>query len=201
MRSPETLKVKICGVANIDDAIFASECGADIVGVILDKNVGRHGTPSLVSEIRKSGIRVAGVYTSLDSVMNGYGDEQLIQLHFTHNPDVVSEVKSKTGRSVISVIQLPFSGNLESEVKARYQAGAEVVLVENRAGIVESIPEMRELQSQVKTALSGRISPENALSLSALNPLMLDLSSSLEEYPGKKDHERIKQLFSNLEVA
>lgn len=201
MRFPGETILKICGVSNDDDGVFAADSGADIIGVILDQTVVRHGNADLISRLHSMGIRTAGVYTSLDSALSEYRDEDLIQLHFDHDAETVRTVKERTGKEVISVIQFRNTEGIGYEAIRRYQAGADIVLLENRSGIVNYIPQMQRIQKRVRTGLAGKISPANVRSLSAMNPLMIDVSSSLEEYPGKKDHTIIRELFRNLEAA
>ncbi|AKA49657.1 hypothetical protein IX51_11705 [uncultured archaeon] len=201
MKLREGMLVKVCGVANIDDAVFASRLGADIIGVVLDPTIPRHGDTDLVTDIHRSGIRVAGVYTSLESALGRNLDEDLIQLHFPHDGETVEYVKNETGKEVISVIQYSETNGLSDEARARYSAGADIVLIENRNGMITTLDRIAEIQKIVRTGISGRISPGNALEFARINPLMIDLSSSLELYPGKKDPSLVSELFRNLEVA
>ncbi len=201
MRRPDEMLIKVCGVANIEDALFASSCGADIIGVVLDSRVERHGDSSLVTEIHSAGIKVAGVYTSLQSVMAEYGDEDYIQLHFPHGPETVASVKRDTGKKIISVIQFRDAEGIARLAKAHYSAGADIVLLENKDGVINSIDEIRNIQKAVRTGIAGKIAPGDVIRLAETNPLMIDLSSSLEERPGKKDHRIVADLFSRLEAA
>lgn len=201
MRSPEDLKVKVCGVARMDDALLAYESGADIVGVVMDRSVIRHGTPELVTRIHEEGIPIAAVYTSLEAVLSGYGNEDYIQLHFPHGPEVVREAREKTGRMIISVIQFTETARPVETALAHYSAGADIVLLEDRNGAASDLERIGEIQKTARTAVSGRIKPGQAASIARIKPLMIDLSSSLEEYPGRKDPALIRELFSSLEVV
>lgn len=201
MRSPEDMLVKVCGVANLDDAIFASEKGADIIGVILDQNVTRHGDAALITAIHDAGIITAGVYTSLDAALQENSDEDLIQLHFPHEPEIVKKVKQETGKRVISVIQFTSAGGLKELAVSHYAADADIVLLENNSGIINSLNHIANVQKSARTGVSGKITPSNAAEFAKVNPLMIDLSSSLEDYPGKKSHKLVSELFRNLEVA
>ncbi len=199
MRYPEDLLVKICGVANFEDAILADELGADIIGVVLDYSYARHGTPELVSRIHESGMKVAAVYTSLEAVMDGYFDEDLVQLHFPHSADTVTSVKRETGKQIISVIYLGDPSSTASEAVLHYQAGAEIVLVEHKQGISTYADKVEQIQGIVRTGIAGKISPFNAQKLIHTAPLMVDVSSSIEQYPGKKDPELLRQFFRTVE--
>lgn len=201
MKRHEDVMIKICGVANLEDALFAHKCGADIVGVVLDPKVRRHGDSRLVSEIHSAGIQAAGVYTSLDSVILDSGDEDYIQLHFSHGPETVKDVRRITGRKIISVIQFTTTDGLVHASREHYDAGADIVLLENREGIIGNIGEIEDIQKSVRTGVAGKITPENAGRFVQINPLMVDLSSSLETFPGKKDHKLMAELFNRLEAA
>ena len=201
MRSRDEPLLKICGISTLEDGIFAHECGADIVGVILDKSVSRHGDHSLISSLTSRGIITAGVYTSLKSALSQHRDEDLIQLHFAHSPETVTRVRDITGKAVISVIQFKDTGELVEDSRRRYEAGAEIVLLENRSGIVAFKDEMERIQLKVRTGLAGKISPHNVKEIATLKPLMIDVSSSLESHPGKKDHGLVRELFRRLEVS
>lgn len=200
MRHPEDMLVKICGVANIEDAYLADSLGADIIGVVLDYSFARHGTPELVSSIHDSGIVTAGVYTSMGSILAGFRDEDLIQMHFEHTPKDVTFLKNETGKRVISVIRLTNAEETSKKARAHYEAGAEIVLVEHGKGIANELQSISKLQRIARTGVAGKISPSNVSQLALTEPLMIDASSSIEEYPGKKDADLLRQFFMNLEA-
>lgn len=200
MRHPEDMLVKICGVANMEDASLADSLGADIIGVVLDYSYARHGSPELVSSIHDSGIVTAGVYTSIDSIIEGFRDEDLIQMHFDHSPNDVRFLKKETGKGIISVIRLDGAEGTAEKARAHYEAGAEIVLVEHGKGIVAELPRISKLQKVCRTGVAGKISPSNVSQLANTEPLMIDASSSIEQYPGKKDPELLRQFFINLEA-
>jgi len=44
------MKVKVCGITRIEDADYAIKKGADLIGVILDPEIGRHGSRELIKK-------------------------------------------------------------------------------------------------------------------------------------------------------
>ncbi len=188
------MKIKICGITSIEDADYAIKSGADFVGVILDNNVVRHGDQKLIKNIkeRHPEIKTVGVYTSMPEKA---GYEDYVQLHYSHSGNDVYHAVNSLNRKVISVINP--SENIRNEIYEHLNAGAEYVLIEDRSGIVNHINLLKSMDL-ARTGIAGKISPENVSSLVSLNPGLIDVSSSLEERPGKKSFSRIDEFFERI---
>lgn len=190
--------IKVCGITNIEDAKFAVEFGADIIGVILDKKIVRHGDESLIKEIKGYNVPVAGVYTNFQSIGKNRMNEDIVQLHFDHSPDHISYIKENFGKKVISVVKYTNTADAVAKCKEYREAGADYVLVERRGGIEDVYDDILLLSNEVKIAVAGKISDKNVQKFLKPNIEMIDLSSSIEEYPGKKDIEKMKKLFNKV---
>ncbi|SMD30757.1 phosphoribosylanthranilate isomerase [Picrophilus oshimae] len=183
------MKIKICGITNIEDALLAHKLGADLLGVILDNNVKRHGTRELIDEMKSYNLNVVGVYTSMPESI----EDDFVQLHFPHGYKEILDVKS-TGASVISVIDMN-SEQYDKKYHEYINAGSDFILFEDRSGIIKRLP---ELLNYKKIGIAGKISPENVSIASSFNPELIDASSGLELYTGKKSPERLKMFFEAL---
>ncbi|MCL5802703.1 MAG: phosphoribosylanthranilate isomerase [Candidatus Thermoplasmatota archaeon] len=185
--------VKICGIARLQDASFAMDLGYDIIGVILDETVPRHGTVDLLENIKDMGATTAAVYTSLESVDHDLASADYIQLHFNHTAEQIKSLKSKSGKGIISVLKYGGNGITESDIGERLNAGADLVLVENREGIVKFLDGLRPLSGNPRIGVAGKIGPSNVGTIRKFGFRFIDASSSLEISPGKKDHSRMKE--------
>lgn len=188
-----TPEIKICGITNLEDAEVASSSGASILGVVLAERSPRKGTPELVEELSSFGYHVAGVYTDLDSIKKEATDEEYIQLHFLHGSDEIEYVHGKLGKKTISVVFPEENKNYLVEARDKLLAGTDLVLADFGRSITEKdCREIPDLKGN-RIGLAGKISIDNLQVAMSPNPYFLDLSSRLEAYPGKKDHEKVRR--------
>ena len=89
----------------MQDASFAMDLGYDIIGVILDEKVPRHGTLELLEDIKNIGATTAAVYTSMESIEQDHSSADYIQIHFNHSTEQIEKIKLETGKKIISVVQ------------------------------------------------------------------------------------------------
>lgn len=184
-------EIKICGITNTDDAEMAFSAGASILGVVLSDRSPRKGTPELVRLLSSTGYSVAGVYTEMKTVKLFSTDEDYIQLHFKHGRNEIDFVHDHLGKKTISVV-FP-EGNFLDVAKEKLEEGTDLVLVDFGRDITEIVPEVIPDLNGYKIGLAGRISADNLPTVVKHNPYFIDLSSKLEKYPGKKDHESVKK--------
>ena len=186
--------VKICGITNVEDGIDALKMGATILGVVLSDLSPRKGTMDLVRKLKQADAVVATVHTDMDSVLMNYGEQDYIQLHFDHTCEDISRVREQTGKKVISVIR---TRDVPSAVKTgrdRISCGADLVLIDTGVPVVDIIKGKNLLEFHERMGLAGKISPENASAVMKVHPGFLDVSSSIESYPGKKNTELMGKL-------
>ena len=184
--------IKICGIANLEDASLAIDLGYDILGVILDKNVVRHGTVGLIEKIGNMGGTTAAVYTSYESVKNDPSSSDYIQLHFRHSAEQIREIKDQYRKKIISVISYNGKENIDSQINEKVSAGSDLVLIENREGIVKYLPGIENASRNPRVGVAGKIGISNVSEVRERGFRFIDASSSLEISPGKKDHAVMK---------
>jgi len=205
------VKVKICGITNFEDALAATEAGADMLGFNFYRASSRYIEPDRAREIvarlrsdgQNSSTTMVGVFVdeSIDSVVRIVNQVSLdaVQLHGDESPELCAELKSLVpDKAIIKALRVNGSFDPRSacsySVKAimldafheQLRGGTGRVIDWNIAGTV------RDLIPQLW--LSGGLSPENvAEAISRVQPFAVDACSSLESAPGRKDASRMKE--------
>lgn len=179
--------VKICGITNVEDGLNALKTGAAILGVVLSDLSPRKGTMDLVLKLKHEGAVVATVHTDMDSVLVNDGEQDYVQLHFDHTCEDILRIRDQTGKKVISVIRTRDLSSALRTGRERINCGADLVLIDTGASVADIVKGSNLHEFQGKIGLAGKISPYNASAVMEAHPGFLDVSSSLESYPGKKD--------------
>lgn len=195
------MKVKICGITNIDDAKKAIELGADAIGFIFYKKSKRYVDPeivkSIISELPAFVMKI-GVFVNEDTQrINDIAKDiklNTIQLHGDESPDYLDQINYPVIKAFrvdenFDFTRLSLYKNcsflLDSFHKKEYGG----------TGIKfnwKKIPyEIRQ-----KIILAGGISEESIeFILNEISPYAIDVSSSIEIEPGIKDINKLKRLF------
>lgn len=205
--------VKICGITNSDDGICAAENGADLIGFIFEEKFSRHvdlnGVKTIVSDVRKycsdKKIHVpafVAVITDTESSESHIAQKYLsdgivnaIQFHGCRGNAI-------SGYEVIKV----FDDESLRDLEKRFVTGSVRVLIDAfvagaEGGTGKQIPDnlVEKASTFGKLWLAGGINCENVKSvIERFNPELIDVSSGVESAPGKKDHEKIRMLFSRI---
>lgn len=188
-----TPMIKICGLTNVEDAVYSSEMGADILGVVMARSSPRMGNADLIRQLAARNYEVAGVYTDLESVKKEADLESYIQLHFPHGPEEIQFVREQLGKKVISVVLPDSETNIEKRVSSYLKNGADLVLIDfGREVTEEDAAEITDLSGS-RVGVAGKISVKNVEAALKFKPYFIDLSSRLEKSPGVKDHGKIRE--------
>jgi phosphoribosylanthranilate isomerase len=195
--------IKICGVTNIEDAMLAAELGADAIGLNFVAASPRFIDKQAATEIvKRTNVKKIGVYVdeSTEEILDMAPLLDAIQLHGDESPEFVRELKLRSGRPVIKAFQV--STNFDPRRIDAYSADA--ILLDAFSGTMRGGTGHRfdwEIAQEVRRScetlyLAGGISPENARdAIRRVRPYALDICSGVESEKGKKDPEKMKQLF------
>ena len=193
------LKVKICGITNLDDATAAVEAGADAIGFMFyepsPRNVQIEGVAKIVQKLPLWVLKV-GVFVNPDPelVMNALGNcgLNLLQFHGEESPEFcasfgVMNMKAFRIKDAASLSQIPPYRNdvylLDSHVAGK-QGGTGEKFNWNLA------VEAKKFGKPI--FLAGGLTPENvSQAVHEVRPYGVDVSSGVEASPGKKDHQKI----------
>lgn len=197
------IRVKICGITNLEDAQAAIKFGADAIGFIFVEQsprvVSLDQAKEILSNLNSSIIKV-GVFAgqSKEKVLAQSLELGLdyIQLHGQEKPSYCQYFKDKL--KVIKVLfpqDRPFKDKID-----QYSVEAflfDILLKDKTEGkrclsqdILNEIEAL--VKSGVKVIISGGLNLENLTIIKRINPYGIDVCSSLETYPGKKDHQLLK---------
>ncbi|MCL4330512.1 MAG: phosphoribosylanthranilate isomerase [Candidatus Thermoplasmatota archaeon] len=189
--------VKVCGIKLYEDAEMLMRYDPDMLGVVLDPSIPRAGDETLLRKMDGLGVERVGVYTSIEQVRSSPLYEDIVQLHFDHGRDEI-ELVHETGHKVMSVVRYTTPSEIIGKFEELRTYGSEFVLLEKKDGIVSAGNALSTLLMETDMGISGKISSDNIQYLLQFLPAMVDLSSSLEKYPGKKDLLKVQDFFRRM---
>jgi len=198
------LKVKICGITNIEDAQLCENLGADALGFIFHKKSKRFIRPEtagkIISKLSPFTLKVGVFVNGTPEEINKTAKEiklNVVQLHGEEIPDMISEINLPVIKSFRIKDGFDFS-ILKKFENLRFLFDTYSEKEYGGTGKTfnwELIP--GELRNKI--ILSGGISINNIEEVyKKVKPVAVDLSSSLESAPGKKDKEKVKEFFNKI---
>jgi len=195
------VRVKICGITNPDDAVFAAEAGADALGFVFYRNSRRFIEPEKVADIISilpPFTKSVGVFVDADiEQIRSYTDlsgVDIVQLHGNETPDFCNGL----GMNHIKAVRIVDRKSLQ-ELKY-YKTN--LILLDNYSnesfgGTGDSFNWDEVIGynfDNKKIILSGGLKPENVKkAINILKPDAVDVSSGVENSPGIKNHDKIKK--------
>ncbi len=198
------IQVKICGITNIEDGLAAVSAGADALGFVFHPSSPRYVAPERAREIIGSlpaSACTVGVFVNLPALevlqiaeMCGL---EFIQLHGSET----REYCRKFPRERL-IKALSFRSEDEFAVAADYPVKAFLVDAHDpvRFGGTGKTCDWnlaRKAAARHPLILAGGLGEENIIAaLEAVHPLAVDISSGVEERPGKKDHGKIRSVIA-----
>ncbi|HEY5977544.1 MAG TPA: phosphoribosylanthranilate isomerase [Solirubrobacterales bacterium] len=200
------MRVKICGITNVDDAAEAVRLGAWAIGLIHADESPRRVDPAAAAQIASAFRRkceVAGVFVNpeLGEVAGAVEDAglTLVQLNGEEGPSFCAEVARKTGVKVIKAVHVSSAADIHSAEAFR----TDFHLFDRKAkglwgGTGESFDWglLRGRYSKVPAILAGGLRPENvAEAIAVTQPFAVDVASGVESEPGRKDHAALEAFF------
>ena len=199
------IPTKICGITNLVDAKVAVENGASAIGFIFYEKSPRYINPEIIktwiSNVPSS-VKKVGVFVNKDvDKVNKIAEELnlgMVQLH----GDESSEYCNQMIKPVIKVFRV--NNKFDSIMLNNYQVATflfDTYNKENHGGTGESFDwqSILQLNTEIPVILSGGLNADNVLEgIEVVKPSAVDVNSGVEAAPGKKDEEKIKNLFTIL---
>ena len=192
------LKVKICGITNLRDALHAVECGADALGFVFYNQSPRYITPAAAKRIidqlppfvERVGLFVNEGIETIDTICK-YSDISLAQIHF----DVDAESLDAIGYKTLPVVRAQSSEDIH-KFSDRYRLVD--TFCEGYGGSGKRLNlEWFDGVDCSKIILAGGLSPENIAEVKKYGFYGVDISSGVESVKGKKDPKKVEQFITN----
>jgi phosphoribosylanthranilate isomerase len=200
------MRVKFCGITNLDDAAEAVRLGAWAVGLIHFEGSPRNVEAAVAVEIAAAFRRkceVVGVFVNptLDQVARAVEDEGLtmVQLNGAEGASFCAEVQRRTGLKVAKAVHVASAADVHAAEAFR----TDFHLFDRAAkgawgGTGESFDWelLRGHRSEVPAILAGGLRPDNvAGAIEVARPYAVDVASGVELEPGRKDHAAMTNFF------
>jgi phosphoribosylanthranilate isomerase len=197
------VRIKICGITNLEDARAAVDLGADALGFVfaesprrISPEEARNITNQLPPFVAKVGVFVNAPLTHLRRVRD-YCGLDAVQLHGEEDADYIQAL----GPSVIKALRL--NGKPPAELpKAVLLLDAHDPKLRGGTGKLCDWKLASELAQSRLVILAGGLGPNNVeQAIRQVKPYAVDVSSGVEKKPGRKDHDKIASFIDNARSA
>lgn len=202
------VKVKICGLTNLADYNSAVHLGADYTGFIFYPQSPRSLSSEEAVEIIRHGIKGShkkiGVFVndSIEKIRSVYKEVGLdiVQLHGDETPDYCQQLGLPYWKAIR--IQDEHSLNLIQRHNCRFFLLD--TFKKNTYGGTGTIFDLnigtKAIQTGKKIIIAGGVSATNINRVIKLNPFAVDVNSSIEDKPGKKNLNKMKIFFDKFKM-
>ncbi len=190
------VRVKICGITCLNDALQAVEAGADAIGLVFapSKRQVTSLTARLIQKQLPPFVKTVGVFVneSLENItaIKDYAKLDLIQL----SGDEPEEFASFFGSNAIKTIHV----SEENPPRPRDYATSTILLdtahgsVRGGSGKVFDWGLAVEIARKRPVILAGGLNTENVVqAINTVKPYAVDVSSGVEKEPGRKDYVKV----------
>jgi len=202
------IRIKICGITQLEDAFCAVDCGACALGFNFFPKSPRYITPE----------KAAGIIKKLPPFVTAVGlfvNENVqtvkriakttcidtIQLHGDEPPEICSMLGEY---KIIKVFRIRNQQDLDLQLPNKYSVAGYLLdafhpQLYGGTGTTFDWKMLAALTIAQRIIIAGGITPDNiGLLLKEFIPYGIDICSGVEKTPGIKDHTLIKQLFHNI---
>ncbi len=194
----QNVKVKICGITSFEDALHATQCGADALGFVFYEKSPRYIVPTHAKEIitklppfvEKVGLFVHVSAKDVNQICRDVGIT-LAQIHFDADD------------SFFEALEVPFLRVVRAKTKedvTKYDSTYRLVdaYVESYGGEGKRLDlALFEGVDCSKIILAGGLTAQNVAEVKKFGFYGVDVSSGVESDKGKKDLVKVKTFIAN----
>jgi phosphoribosylanthranilate isomerase len=217
--------IKICGNTSLEDALQATEAGADAVGFVFAPSPRQVTTaevaaitPRLPATVEKIGVFVDATLEEIVSTVEACGLTG-VQLHFDADLELPARLHEQLGQELRILRVIHFSAETSAEcavqiAECNQNPHVDAVLVDSRmtgtaggTGVTFDWVEARKsffkhLAARKCLIAAGGLTPANvAEAIATLRPWGLDVVSGVEAAPGRKDAVKVREFVARSREA
>ena len=197
------MRIKICGITNIEDALLAAELGADALGVIAVPGTPRYVMPATVAAIRAAlppFLPLVVVAKTAEQAAGYPGDAfQLYEGPLVENQRCVRVVRMRDEASLVAVSDAASEPVAAVHLDAYHEkalGGSGEAFDWGLAVAAKALLKGKLL------VLAGGLTPENvADAIAQVRPYAVDVASGVEAMPGKKDPGKLRAFIRAARAA
>ena len=197
---------KVCGITNVEDAQLAVEFGASAIGMVFWPESPRFVDPkkaAMVRSVLPPSVIPVGVFVDQSvsyvrrvaeivhlGAIQLHGCESYVYCQSIGLP-IIRAVSIENGKMMTALSDVPETATVLLDAHDPVKKG----------GTGKSIDWefARSVARSRKIILSGGLRPETvALGVKTVHPFGVDVSSGVEQYPGRKDPARLRSFFKAL---
>jgi phosphoribosylanthranilate isomerase len=203
----EAVRVKICGITNLDDALAAVDAGAAGLGFNFYERSPRYVPPATAGEIMARlppavcsvGVFVDAAREQIASIATQLG-LQALQFHGNESPElcrawprkVIKAIRVRDRRAVVQAKAYDVDFIL-ADAYVEGQLGG--------TGIRVALELLEDLDCR-RLILAGGLTADNvADAVRVVRPFAVDVASGVEAAPGKKDWKLMRRFIANAHAA
>lgn len=201
------MRVKVCGITTIEDALHAIASGADALGFVFYRKSPRYISPEQAAQIIAQlppFVSIVGLFVNeafqyvravidqcrLD-VVQLHGDEAPSQCQY-EGVKVIKALRIRSQQCLVGLEDYPVSALLlDAWVDGAYGGTGKLGCWGLAAQAAQKFP----------VILAGGLNPDNVgAAIEAVNPYAVDVSSGVERCPGRKDPRLVTSFIYNAKI-
>ena len=218
------IKVKICGITNLEDAVKACGYGADLLGFIFvegtPRAVGMDTVKNIITDLPRGGeSKVGRVGLFKDETIKNiietisYCGLDYVQLHGDESLDYCRELKKALEEKICVQVKIIKAFKVKKKILPHgdavpddyadmdyfvFDAFHPVISGGTGTKFDWEVLKKEKYKIQKPFFIAGGLHPGNvADAVEIVRPYGVDVSSGVEKTPGKKDHKLLKEFIEN----
>ena len=205
-----SLKVKICGITEIEDALGAVKCGADALGFIFassPRRISMKQARRIIDAIPPF-IKTVGVFVNQEAAAIrahiNYCGLDLVQLHGDEPPQFCRALMPRAVKAfrIRDASSLPMCAGYQASVRALL---LDAYAKDKAGGTGQTFDwqlAVQIKQTGIPVILSGGLGPSNIeAAIRVVKPYAVDVNSGVEKHPGKKGYDLMQRLMDKIRKA